>query len=490
MFVVALGVLCMTGLFSASPAAATGSSVLSPAVTLSTTAAGAPGVTYDAEFTTSPSGALTANSGTITVALPTGTVIPNQAIILRDAKTGITLGGTGGPAFSNNHATATWTVNPAVPAVTKLQATITGVTNAPSGSAQALISTSSDSAAAGTSPFNLTAPKAASSPSATLSTTVQAAKGVSYTVDFTASSTGELQPSQGTITLAFPAGTTIPNQGLSVTDLSTGQGFGTSAPSVTGSSATYTVFGVVPAGDRIELQLDGVTNPSTGGTIGVSTSSDPTPVNTPAFSLAPAQQVSSPNVVLSTRAQAAKGVSYTVDFTASSTGELQPSQGTITLAFPAGTTIPNQGLSVTDLSAGQGFGTSAPSVNGSSATYTVFGVVPAGDRIELQLDGVTNPSTGGTIGVSTSSDPTPVNTPAFSLVPAQRFHSPTVALSTRAQAAKGVSYTVDFTASSTGELQPSQGTITLAFPAGTGSQPGLSVTDLSTGQGFGTSAPR
>ena len=54
-------------------------------------------------------------------------------------------------------------------------------------------------------------------------------------------------------------------------------------------------------------------------------------------------------------------------------------------------------------------------MTGSTATYTVFGVVPAGDRIELQLDGITNPSTGGTIGVSTSSDPTPVNTPRLTL---------------------------------------------------------------------------
>ena len=96
------------------PATAAGSSVIAPTVTLSSTAAGVAGVTYAAEFTTS--GALTANSDTITVALPTGTVIPNQGISLIDATTGISLGGTGSPAFSNGHATATWTVHPSVPA--------------------------------------------------------------------------------------------------------------------------------------------------------------------------------------------------------------------------------------------------------------------------------------------------------------------------------------------------------------------------------------
>ena len=124
-------------------------------------------------------------------------------------------------------------------------------------------------------------------------------------------------------------------------------------------------------------------------------------------------------------------MSYTVDFTTSSTGELQPGQGTITLSFPAGTVIPNQGISVTDLTGGQGFGTSAPTINGSTATWTVNGVVPAGDRIELQLDGITNPTTGGNVGISTSSDTPQVNTSTPALTATQQVSLPSVAFRRR-----------------------------------------------------------
>ena len=225
------------------------------------------------------------------------------------------------------------------------------------GFGQALISTSADTTPVGTSPFQLTAPLSLSSASLASSTTVQGAKGVSYAVDFTTSSTGDLQPGQGTITLSLPAGTVIPNQTISVTDLTGGQNIGTGNPTLTnsGATATWTVGGVVPAGDRIELQLDGITNPTTGGTVTVSTSSDTqTTTSTPAFTAA--QPLSSASWRPRRRCRA-KGVSYTVDFTPSSTGDLQPGQGTITLSFPTGTVIPNQSISITDLTGGQ---TSAP----------------------------------------------------------------------------------------------------------------------------------
>ena len=90
--------------------------------------------------------------------------------------------------------------------------------------------------------------------------------------------------------------------------------------------------------------------------------------------------------------QGISGVSYTVDFTTSSTGELQPGQGTITLAFPAGTTIPTSGIAITDISGGQSISTGSATLGGggSTATWTVNEVIPSGDRIELQLDGLKN----------------------------------------------------------------------------------------------------
>ena len=49
-------------------------------MTLSSSAAGATGVTYTTTFTTSATGALTSGQGTITLTAPKGTVIPNTGV--------------------------------------------------------------------------------------------------------------------------------------------------------------------------------------------------------------------------------------------------------------------------------------------------------------------------------------------------------------------------------------------------------------------------
>ena len=62
--------------------------VASPLVTLSTTAAGATDATYTASFTTSSTGALAADAGTITLAAPVGTIFSsNSAYTIADLTT-------------------------------------------------------------------------------------------------------------------------------------------------------------------------------------------------------------------------------------------------------------------------------------------------------------------------------------------------------------------------------------------------------------------
>ena len=61
----------------------------------------------------------------------------------------------------------------------------------------------------------------------TLSTPATGVSKVTYSVEFTTSpSTGTLYADQGTITLTAPTGTVFPNQALSLIDLTTGQGLG------------------------------------------------------------------------------------------------------------------------------------------------------------------------------------------------------------------------------------------------------------------------
>ena len=106
-----------TALLVAVPAAAQASTVLAPSAQLSSTAAGVGGVDYLFGFTTSAAGGLTANSGTITVAAPSGTIFPqNFQTQLRDVTANTSLGVTGNVTFQNGQSTATWTVSSAVPA--------------------------------------------------------------------------------------------------------------------------------------------------------------------------------------------------------------------------------------------------------------------------------------------------------------------------------------------------------------------------------------
>ena len=290
-------------LLAARPSLAAASSVVSPTVTLTSQAASVSGVSYLVDFTTSSTGALAQNTGTITVALPTGSVIPNEAVQVTDLSTAANLGVAFGPTFTNGRATATWHAGAAVPAGHRIELTIPGVTNPPAGGGQVRVSTSADSTPAGTSPYTLTAPQSISSPTVSLTTPVKDAHGVSYMVGFTTSSTGALAGNTGTITVALPTGSVIPYEAVQVTDLSTAANLGVAfAPTFTNghATATWLVSSAVPPGDRIEVTIPNVTNAGSGGPVGVLTSSDPGRVNTTPITLTTAQSIFSPTVSLTT----------------------------------------------------------------------------------------------------------------------------------------------------------------------------------------------
>src|SRR6185437_1652147 len=107
---------------------------------------------------------------------------------------------------------------------------------------------------------------------------------------------------------------------------------------------------------------------------------------------------------------------------------------------------PNQTISITDLTGGQGISTGAPNINGSTATWTVSGVIPSGDRVQLVIPGVTNPATGSyTITISTSSD-NGAATPAYQIAagaPVPSF-GPSILVSSLAASAPGITYEVTF----------------------------------------------
>ena len=143
-------------------------------------------------------------------------------------------------------------------------------------------STSSDTLSAQTNTYAITAAKAVASPSVTLSTTAAGATNVTYTTDFTTSSTGALAADYSTITLAAPAGTVFnSNSSYTIQDVTTATNCGLAnwVTSNAGATVTLTVAGgcTIAAGATVQVTASGVSNPgaiSTGDLIAVTTSSD------------------------------------------------------------------------------------------------------------------------------------------------------------------------------------------------------------------------
>ena len=371
------------------------------------------------------------------------------------------------------------------------------------------VSTSSDTTAAHTNSYAITAGQAVASPSVTLSTTAAGATNVTYSTSFTTSATGRLAPYYSTITLSAPTGTVFGStSSYTIADVTTGTDCGYSNVVTSNGGATVTLTGssgcgIIAGGDVVLVTATGVSNPtttSTGDVVTVSTSSDTTAVHSNTYAITAAKAVTSPSVALSTTAAGATNVTYDVRFTTSSTGALAPYYSTITLAAPAGT---NFGSSTTytieDLTTGANCGYyNAVTSNGGAtvalSTYDSCGTIAGGDTVLVTASQVSNPtttSTGDVVTVSTSSDPVAAQTSTYAITAAQAVTSPSVALSTTAAGATNVTYDVRFTTSSTGALAPYYSTITLAAPMGTTftSSATYTVEDLTTGSQCGDYNP-
>ncbi len=384
-------------------------------VTVSSTAAGAGGVTYTMEYTASPTGQLVQNTGTITVAAPAGTSF-NGNIAFDD----LTSGATGGwfdfqGTTTNNGATFTITSNVPVAAGDKVRLTFTDITSAATaGTHQITFSTSSDTRPA-TASFALTAgdQQVASFGGISVSSTAAGASQVTYTMEYTASPTGQLVQNNGLITVAAPAGTSF-NGNIAFDDLTSGAtgGWFDFQGTTSNNGATFTISSnvAVAAGDKVRLTFTDITSAATAGThqITFSTSSDTKPV-TASFALTAAHQVAAPAVTVSTQ-QPGGTATYTATFTTSPSGQLIAGDGDVLLAAPAGTDFSSATFSVADLTTGQVFGHQANVSNGG-ATASIAAPVDfgAGDQIKVTATGVTNPTAAGHVALqlSTSSDTVP-----------------------------------------------------------------------------------
>ncbi|HET9059120.1 MAG TPA: FGLLP motif-containing membrane protein [Acidimicrobiales bacterium] len=163
------------------------------------------------------------------------------------------------------------------------------------------------------------------------------------------------------------------------------------------------------------------------------------------------------SVTLSTPAEAATEVTYTVEFTTSHTGALAAHSSWVEVDAAPGTLLPTCVTQFIDVTAGQSFGNACSNVAGAKpGSRQVIGApinVAAGDTLRLVFDGSTNPGPGAkTLAVRTSGDPSPVIAKYAVSGSAYAPSKLSVQLSTSAKGAAEATYTVRFTTSSLGAL--------------------------------------
>ena len=423
--------------------------------------------TYAVSFTTSSTGELDGTAGsTVTIALPANTG-------LGSFNDGYYYGWGYQPARGRVHPgrllrshrhqrrypTATCYVYSGytVGASTTVTATLTGVTNPPAGSPTLDVSTTSDVTPVTSPSYTVTATRSVSGVGVPITPPTSAAGGLTtYAVSFTTSSTGALDGTTGsTVTIALPANTGLGsfNYG-STSPLDVGSTpVGYCDPTDT-SAGTPTVTCYVSSGDTVAASttvtatLNGVTNPAAGSpTLDVSTSSDVTPVTSPAYTVTGARSVSGVGVTVSPPTSAAGGLTtYAVTFTTSSTGALDGTAGsTVTIALPANTGLGsfNYGstspLDVGSTPVGYCDPTDTSAGTPTVTCYVYYSTVAASTTVTATLNGVTNPPAGSpALDVSTSSDVTPVTSPAYTVTGARSVSGVGVTVSPPTSAAGGL----------------------------------------------------
>ncbi|MHB8438372.1 MAG: beta strand repeat-containing protein, partial [Acidimicrobiales bacterium] len=491
--------------------------VPSVSATLSTLAAGAHGVTYNYNVTTSSKGALAGreppyaqyDQSIITLQAPPGTYFPNSSCDYEiqdltnaagneNCVANVTFGGTGNIVDI--------TLQAPIAAGDNLVIEAAGVTNRDTTGSDALsvLSTSDAAGSPGTEP-TLAAASTPSGTSATFSTNAAGAAGVTYAVNFTTSGEGALagrapayaQYTQSVVTLLAPPGTMFPgsNCAYSITDHTNGQGSTVCASSATvagtGNIVDLVLGQPVNAGHALTVTVAGVRNPFTTGAdpISVATSSDAAASANPVPVLSAPAATASPSVAMSNPVAGASRVTYRVKFTTSSTGALAEhvpaygdyNEGIVTIAAPVGTELPGNNCyyQVTDETDGTGSSNCVANVTlggtGNIADLTLASAVPAGHVLVIEVAGVMNPDATAAASIALSSTSDAAGSGASTLQAAAAPSGVSVAPSTTAGGAWGVTYIVDLTLPSNGALAehvPSyastyQGAVTLAAPAGT-----------------------
>jgi hypothetical protein len=475
---VAAGSLAMLGFTLVGVANA--STVGTPTVSLSSTAASGTEVTYTVSFTAT--GGLTGAASTIDIAGPSGTVFPTSSSCGGDYGVAVNGGATvqcGATVSGGGTNSVTITDPTTATAGQSVTVTINGVANSSSTGAKDLsVSTSADTTVTN-APFTLFAAQSVSSPTLGTSSTSVNATNVTYTEEVTASSRGAMTGGFSTFTVSAPSGTAFPSSDSCGGDytVSVNGGAGVSCGAIVvsgGGSNTIVVTDPTSStsGDQLMLTINGVSNSGTAGSqsVDISTSSD-TVAASQSLVLTAETSMSAVGLQLTSTSAGATEVTYTL--TGTLTNGLTAGVSTFTFAAPAGTSFPSDGSCGGEFSAKVGSGSfvtcGANVVSGGGTDTVTFNspvTAASGDHVTVVITGVSNTANPGDqpVDVSSSSDPAAV-TEFVDFTATSMVTGLTAFSSSTAPSAGGVTYTVTFT--STNGMTAGVSTLTLTTPAGT-----------------------
>jgi hypothetical protein len=297
-----------------------------------------------------------------------------------------------------------------------------------------------------------------------------------YTIGFDVGSGGFLTASLSTITVVFPAATTVPNGSLS------GVTVNSTSASATADNDTVVITSPVNVDNNGSVQLNfaigaGLENPTTDGTynLAVKTSSEDTLIDSDDYSISPADQLSI-SAITSKPDTVNEGGEFQFEFVTGSTGALSANVDTIVVIFQQNTFLPSSISNSNVTVSSGGFSDNAAGVivqKGNAANDdTVFVVTPIdiGNSASVTLTlssgaGYLNPSVSGnyTMKLRTSQDVTTVESNPYSVF--NTLTTVSQANITPADNSTGAttSYTINFNLGDLGRLRSGQSTITLSF---------------------------
>jgi hypothetical protein len=297
-----------------------------------------------------------------------------------------------------------------------------------------------------------------------------------YTISFNTGLSGALAANEGSITIAFPSGTTIPQGSIS-------------GVTVNGASAITTADGdTVVITTPIDIDNNGVVNvvfaigaglqnPTKDSTytVAVRTSSEQNLITSDPYIISPAGQLSI-TAISSKPDTVNQGGEFSFNFRTGSSGALSANTDTIYVVFPRNTYLPLYMSPLNVLVSSGGFSNNVADIlvfksntedEDSVSIITPINIANSGDATITfsAASGYLNPSIAGnyTLKLKTSKDQILVQSNPYSVVNTDTRVSKAIVTPTSNGSGVTTSHTLDFNLGTLGHLVPGESTITLDF---------------------------